>query len=701
MKGTATTRLFIAVLFFAGPSFAEEGLEKLTDEHRKWLEEDVAYIIAKREREVFLLLDTVEGRNRFIEVFWERRDPDPATPANEFKIEHYRRIDYANRVLGRDSPRPGWKTDRGRYYIILGQPQETQRYDGLNEVVTCEIWFYQGDTSLGMPPRFNLLFFKDNDIGEYKLYHPLANGPEALLRAGEYFRTNQNIAVDALEIVSMDLARASLTVDLTEPVGSFLSGRSTRQPLLQQARPSIGVDAQLAIISESPLRRLRTDYLDAYLRYKEKVSAEYSFRYVPSRQQFAVLVGPRDTPFFHFSVELDPQYFTLQADREQARFYTTLDLSMEIRDRNGTLVASYENSSYLELSQTRMEQVRGAPFAYHDDFPLVPGEYRVSWILRNRATKQFTASERDLQIEPVAGHPSLSPILLGYKREITAGTEEEHRSFQMGNQLLYPAVDGIFASGETAWVFLQAPKARPDQEIRWTLWAGLEKLSQRVVRVGAYGGAPAIEAFPLVGLAGGTYPLQAELLDPSGNVVAERTADLTVSPRASIPRAGFVYRHSFNAETPGLLDLAEGQQYLALGRIAEAEAAFSEAVAAGNPRLPQAQWKLAYVLILLQKPAEALELLLPLKDTYADEPEVVEGLGYAYYFQGDFAEAVGYLEHFISLRAPDAPLLNTLGDSYQKLGEWEEARKLFERSLELNPAQEAVRQRLASFSKDP
>src|SRR3990172_9621503 len=99
MKGTSTNRLFISVLFFAGPSFAEEGLEKLTDEHGKWLEEDVAYIIAKREREVFLLLDTVEDRNRFIEVFWERRDPDRATPENEFKIEHYRRIDYANRVL--------------------------------------------------------------------------------------------------------------------------------------------------------------------------------------------------------------------------------------------------------------------------------------------------------------------------------------------------------------------------------------------------------------------------------------------------------------------------------------------------------------------------------------------------------------------------------------------------------------------------
>jgi GWxTD domain-containing protein len=344
---------------------AEERLDKLTPEHRKWLEEEVVYIITNQEKEVFLSVETVEERNRFIEAFWDRRDPTPATRDNEFKEEHYRRLEYANRVLGRDSTRPGWKTDRGKFYIILGEPREIQRYEGLNEVVSNEVWFYQGDTDLLMPPRFNLLFFKDNDIGEYKLYHPMGDGPEALIRGGYQFRTDQNRAVDVLEIVSIELARASLTVDLTEAVDSFLRGE--HPPAISPTCGPDGVENTLANIRESPLRRVRTDYLDAYLRYKDEVSSDYSFRFVPSRQSYAVFNGPQDTPFVHYSVELDPENFTLEQSEDGTKFYTTLDVSMEIRDKTGNLVATSENSPFVELTISQMQAVASSPVAYHDN----------------------------------------------------------------------------------------------------------------------------------------------------------------------------------------------------------------------------------------------------------------------------------------------------------------------------------------------
>ncbi len=265
-----------------------------TPVHRKWFEEEVNYIITDQEREVFLSLPTVDDRARFVEAFWERRDPDPASPANEFKEEHYKRLEYANRIFSRDAPRPGWKTDMGHFWIVLGKPHEIQRFDGLNEVVATEVWYYNGDTKLGQPPRFNLVFFKPQDIGEYELYSPMGDGPEALLRAGSGpgYRTNQNLAVDALEIVSMDLARASLTVDLTEPVGSFLAGRNTRQPITTFVRVPMNVENVLANIEESRRRGVDTDYLDGYLRYKDKVTADYSFRFVPSRRYVRRLHRP-------------------------------------------------------------------------------------------------------------------------------------------------------------------------------------------------------------------------------------------------------------------------------------------------------------------------------------------------------------------------------------------------------------------------
>lgn len=93
-----------------------------TDIYQRWLNEDVAYIIAPEERAAYLRLTTKDERDHFIVQFWLRRDPTPGTSENEFKEEHYRRIAYSNANLA-DS-RPGWKTDRGRIYILYGPPDE-------------------------------------------------------------------------------------------------------------------------------------------------------------------------------------------------------------------------------------------------------------------------------------------------------------------------------------------------------------------------------------------------------------------------------------------------------------------------------------------------------------------------------------------------------------------------------------------------
>lgn len=688
------------VLSLAAGAIAEDPLDKLTPEHRKWLEEEVVYIITKHEREVFLSLQTVEERNRFIQAFWDRRDPNPATRENEFEKEHYRRLDYANRVLGRDSTRPGWKTDRGKFYIILGEPREIQRYDGLNDVVSNEIWFYQGDTSLGMPPRFNLLFFRENDVGEYRLYHPYGDGPEALVRGGFQLRTNQNRAVDVLEITSIDLARASLTVDLTEQVDSFLSASNTYNPISPYVRPPMGVENTIATIEESPIRKMRTDYLDAYLRFKDSVSAEYSFRFVPSRQYCTAFLGPEDTPFVHCAIELDPENFTLQESEEGNKYYTTLDVSIEIRDPNGLLVATAENSPFIELTTSQMQSVARSPIAYHDDFPLLPGDYKLSLILKNRATKQFTASEIELPVAPAPAGPGLGGVMLGYKTEMGEALAGQ-RVFQVGSEIVYPSLDATFTPSDTLYALAQVWNTTAEHRLHLTLLRDAQKVTERDVALDATTGGAVLEEMPLVGLESGDYQLRFELLDSSSTTLAERTEPFQISPRTQISRAGFVVRHSFNTEVPGLLALAKGQQYLSLGRLGDAEQAFSESVAAGNPDLPMAKWKLAYVLLYSRRADDALNLLLPLEDRFGQEPDVVDTLGLAYYMKAEYQKAVSYLERSIGLRPPEAPLLNALADSYQSLGDVAKAKEAFERSLALNPEQPAVKERLASLGKSP
>src|SRR5579862_518430 len=93
---------------------------------KKWLDNDVTYIITDEERKAFKRLNTDEEREQFVEQFWLRRDPTPDTIENEYKEEHYRRIAYANERYA--SGIPGWKTDRGRIYIMYGPADEVESH---------------------------------------------------------------------------------------------------------------------------------------------------------------------------------------------------------------------------------------------------------------------------------------------------------------------------------------------------------------------------------------------------------------------------------------------------------------------------------------------------------------------------------------------------------------------------------------------
>ena len=94
--------------------------------YKTWLDEDVRYIITPEEEQAFKLLGTDEERDEFIEQFWLRRDPTPDTEENEFREEHYRRIQYANEHFAAGIP--GWRTDRGRIYIVWGPPDEIESH---------------------------------------------------------------------------------------------------------------------------------------------------------------------------------------------------------------------------------------------------------------------------------------------------------------------------------------------------------------------------------------------------------------------------------------------------------------------------------------------------------------------------------------------------------------------------------------------
>ncbi|HTZ58915.1 MAG TPA: GWxTD domain-containing protein, partial [Acidobacteriaceae bacterium] len=93
---------------------------ELKGPYKRWLDEDVRWIITDQEMKAFKSLSNDEERDNFIEQFWQRRNPDPDSPENTYKDEHYQRIAYANEHFA--AGKPGWKTDRGHIYIAYGKP---------------------------------------------------------------------------------------------------------------------------------------------------------------------------------------------------------------------------------------------------------------------------------------------------------------------------------------------------------------------------------------------------------------------------------------------------------------------------------------------------------------------------------------------------------------------------------------------------
>ncbi len=134
--------------------------QELKGAYRTWLDQDVTYIITDEERKAFKNLSNDEERESFIENFWLRRNPNPDSPDNEFREEHYRRIAYANEHFA--AGKPGWKTDRGRIYIEYGAPDSkdehpsggsyerpTEEGGGQTSTFPFETWHYRYLESIG------------------------------------------------------------------------------------------------------------------------------------------------------------------------------------------------------------------------------------------------------------------------------------------------------------------------------------------------------------------------------------------------------------------------------------------------------------------------------------------------------------------------------------------------------------------------
>ncbi|HEY7783894.1 MAG TPA: GWxTD domain-containing protein [Pyrinomonadaceae bacterium] len=418
---------------------------ELKKAYKDWLDKDVTYIITDEEKKAFKKLATDDERERFIEEFWRRRDPDPDTDENEFKEEYYERIAYANEHFA--SGIPGWKTDRGRIYIMYGKPDEKETHPmgggyerpsweggGSTTTYPFEIWFYRYIAGVGSGVEIE--FVDPTGSGEYRI----ARNP---------------YEKDALLMVP----GAGLT--LSEQLG--LSNKGDRIAGLG----GIGV-ANYQREQDSPFSRLQllADLnRPPQVKFNDLATAVNTGVVEENPLNFDIRVD-----FFRQSDERVITAFTIQTNNDQLSFSDSgglqqarINIFGKITSVAGRRVGIFEDPVITTATVEELTNAKDRKSAYQKALPLAAGTYKVDVIVRDVASGAtgirhvgFTVPKYDSE------KLSTSTLVLAAKLESLID-QPAVGQFVIGQSKVIPNVSGVYRRGQPVGVYMQIYNAGIDQ----------------------------------------------------------------------------------------------------------------------------------------------------------------------------------------------------------------------------------------------
>ena len=455
---------------------------ELKKAYKDWLEKDVTYIITDEERKAFKKLATDDERERFIEEFWRRRDPDPDTDENEFKEEYYERIAYANEHFS--SGIPGWKSDRGRIWIMYGKPDERethpmggnyerQPYEGGGSTTTYpfETWFYRYIAGVGS--GIEIEFVDPTGSGEYRIARNPDEKDALLMIPGAGLTLSEQLGL-------------SSKTDRVANIGGFgMAGYQREQ--------------------DSPFSRLQ-------------LIADLSR---PPQVKFNDLAGLTNTPAIednplNFDVQIDfyrqsddrvITAFTIQTENRELTFTDSgglqsarMNIFGKITSVAGRRVGIFEDPVVTTATVEELTEAKDRKSAYQKALPLPPGTYKVDVIVRDVGSGAtgirhlgFTVPKYDPQ------KLSTSTLVLAARLE-NLSNQPAVGQFVIGQTKVIPNISGIYHRGSPVGVYLQIYNAgvdqttlRPSVDVEYTLvkdgkevgkqsedWRGMSDAGQRL-----------------------------------------------------------------------------------------------------------------------------------------------------------------------------------------------------------------------------
>ncbi len=418
--------------------------DSLAPRHREWLEGPTSYLITPEERKAFLELRGEAERDAFIERFWLLRDPTPGTEKNEFKEEFYRRVAYANAFFGREAGTDGWRTDRGKTYILFGRPQSTMNFTAHQELYPIELWFYANPGLAELPPFFYVLFYEKDGISGYRLYHPYVDGPDKLLRNA----VTKRQAYNYLRNINPELARASLSLIPGEPIDTeTFTGSMASSQIINAVH---GFNQMPSYVASIRQRAYQLERVTSRIRYE-----------LPRASLATWVVFQDGEPWVHWRLEY-------QCTRSSEPAGGQLRHQVRARlFRAGQLIYERTDQPAIPVPAGQWEAFRLRPLAYEDRMPVTPGRYSLVVMasdgdsLEAEATAEFDVPQNDQR-------PHLSDLLLVEDlRE-----DPRDRPFRFGNIKFYPATFNQVASNRPLRILFQIllPEPKPSKlEVEYAL----------------------------------------------------------------------------------------------------------------------------------------------------------------------------------------------------------------------------------------
>ena len=495
--------------------------KEMESPYKKWLSDEVPYIITDEERGAFKKLSTDEEREQFIEGFWERRNPNPGSPENEFKEEYYRRIAYTNEHY--QSGIPGWKTDRGRIYIMYGPPDEIDdhpsggTYDrppeeggGQTSTFPFEQWRYRYIEGIGS--NIILEFVDPTMTGEFHMTMDPGE-KDALLHV-------PNAGLTEMEAMGMASKRDRFTRSDGMTIGQPLGGESasmnefSRLDLYSKIfkPPSVKFkDLQAVVTSRLTAQLMPFDVRTDFMRVTEESVLT----------PITIQVANRD----------------LQFENKEGVMHAVLDVFGQVTSLGGRMASTFEDSLVLDVPENDFQRYVDRKSVYQKVVPLRPGRYKLTVVVKDDINGHMGSIEIGIQVphydeEQLANSSLVLADLIQPLPTAQVGTGP----FVIGGTKVRPSVNQKFTRDQNLGIYMQVynlgldPQTnRPSADIQYEIVkdgkALLSQTEQAAKLPNAFQQLTLQKTMPLRALEPGKYTVQIKVTD---NIKKQ-----TVSPTAT------------------------------------------------------------------------------------------------------------------------------------------------------------------------